>query len=78
MGHEDTVGSIEQGKVVDMIVLDKNLFEIPVTEIGKTNVLQTIFNGSVVYDAASDSTGEEAIEEQYDVDLDGGEWGFRP
>lgn len=51
MGHEESVGSIEQGKVADMIILDKNLFEIPVTEIGKTKVLQTIFNGSLIYDA---------------------------
>lgn len=70
MGHEDTVGSIEKGKVADLIVLDKNLFEIPVTQIGKTKVLQTIFNGSVIYDAATDPTGEEAIEKAYHVELD--------
>ena len=50
MGHDDTVGSIEEGKVADMIVLDRNLFEIPATEIGQAKVLQTIFNGKVVYD----------------------------
>ena len=70
MSHEDKVCSIEEGKLADMIVLDKNLFEIAATEIGKTNVLRTVFNGSVIYDAKSDPTGEEAIEELYGVQLD--------
>ena len=80
MGHEDTVGSIETGKVADMIVLDSNLFDIPATEIGKTKVLQTIFNGAVVYDSSTDPSSEEAIEEEYgaDLDLEGEEWGHKP
>jgi len=36
-----------------MIVLDRNPFEIPATEIGQTRVLQTIFNGSVVHDTST-------------------------
>ena len=80
MGHEDSVGSIEEGKFADMIVLDKNLFDIPTTEIGTTKVLQTIFNGSVVFDASSDPANERSLQEQYDVDLDleGEEWGAVP
>ena len=70
MGHDDRAGSIEEGKVADMIVLDRNPFEVPATEIGSTRVLQTVFNGEVVYDAATDPTGEDAIEAEYDVDLD--------
>ena len=42
---EKETGSIEVGKSADMIVLDKNLFEIPVTEISKAKVLLTIFKG---------------------------------
>jgi len=49
MMHEDVVGSIEEGKYADMIILDRNLFEIPVTDLDKTKVLTTIFNGQVVY-----------------------------
>lgn len=44
-------GSIEVGKLANMIVLDRNLFEIPTAEIGDTKVLSTIFEGRVVYQA---------------------------
>jgi len=46
---DDVTGSIEEGKWADMIVLNHNLFEIPETEIHKTEVQQTIFKGEVVY-----------------------------
>jgi predicted amidohydrolase YtcJ len=34
-----------------MIVLARNLFEIPAEEIGETEVRLTVFNGQVVYAA---------------------------
>ena len=46
---DDVTGSIQEGKWADMIVLNHNLFEIPETEIHKTEVQQTIFKGEVVY-----------------------------
>ena len=46
---ENETGSIEVGKKADMVVLDRNLFESPVTEIADTNVLMTLFEGKVVY-----------------------------
>jgi predicted amidohydrolase YtcJ len=46
---EKETGSIEVGKNADMIVLDKNLFDIPVNEISKAKVLLTIFGGKEVY-----------------------------
>lgn len=46
---EDVTGSIEPGKYADMIVLNHNLFEIPATDIHKTDVQKTIFKGEVVY-----------------------------
>lgn len=46
---EDRIGSITVGKDADMIILDQDLFSIPVTEIYKTNIVMTIFNGEVVY-----------------------------
>jgi len=42
-------GSIEAGKWADMIVLNHNLLEIPVTDIHKTEVQKTVFKGKVVY-----------------------------
>jgi len=47
---DDVTGSIEEGKFADMIVLNHNLFEIPVTDIHKTEVQKTLFKGEVVYE----------------------------
>ncbi|MGA3245459.1 MAG: amidohydrolase [Bacteroidota bacterium] len=46
---EGTTGSIEVGKMADLIILDKNLFNIPVTEISKSKVLLTLFEGKEVF-----------------------------
>jgi predicted amidohydrolase YtcJ len=48
MHQEDSVGSIEIGKRADLVVLDRNLFEIPVTEINQAQVLLTLLEGEVV------------------------------
>lgn len=45
---EKETGSIEAGKKADMVVLEHNLFEIPVTEIADTQVLMTIFEGQIL------------------------------
>ena len=47
---EDRIGSIEEGKYADFLVLDRNLLEIPVDEISETSVRRTVFSGRVVYD----------------------------
>ncbi|MED3761153.1 amidohydrolase [Peribacillus frigoritolerans] len=47
--QEDERGSIEAGKKADLIVLDKNLFQIPVTSIGEAKVLMTFFEGKEVF-----------------------------
>lgn len=46
---ENTTGSIEVGKVADLVVLDKNLFKIPVNEISAAKVILTIFAGKEVF-----------------------------
>lgn len=50
-------GSIEAGKQADLIVLEKNLFEIPTNEIAKTKVLLTFVDGVEVFRAADFSGG---------------------
>lgn len=51
-GHrEKTEGSLEAGKVADLILLDQNLFEIDPRKIGKTQVLLTMVGGKTVYRA---------------------------
>jgi predicted amidohydrolase YtcJ len=51
MMQEDVAGSIEVGKHADMVILDRNLFEIEPTEISAVKVLATIFAGQEVYRA---------------------------
>jgi predicted amidohydrolase YtcJ len=70
MNQDSSVGSVEVGKQADLVVLDKNLFEIPATEISSARVMLTIFDGEVVYDVGVDPTGEDAIEQATGVDLD--------
>lgn len=49
-GHrEKNEGSLEAGKLADLIVLSQDLFRIEPTEIGKTEVLLTMVGGKVVY-----------------------------
>jgi predicted amidohydrolase YtcJ len=51
---DDKTGSIEVGKYADLIVLDKNLFDIPVTEISEVKVLLTLLEGNPVYGTLED------------------------
>ncbi len=46
---ENVTGSIEVGKSADMVVLDRNLYEIPVETIHETEPLLTVFRGEEVY-----------------------------
>jgi predicted amidohydrolase YtcJ len=49
LDHETTTGSIEVGKYADLVVLDKNIFEIPVTSIRESKVVLTLLAGKEVY-----------------------------
>ena len=48
---EKEIGSIEPGKLADLIVLDRNLFDIDQEEIAELKVLMTFFEGKKVYTA---------------------------
>lgn len=48
---EEQTGSLETGKWADLIVLDRNLFQIPPAEIGSARVLETYYRGRLVYEA---------------------------
>ena len=50
MGLEDEQGSIEVGKRADLVVLDRNLFELAPAEINEARVMMTIFDGRTVYE----------------------------
>ncbi|HKW26496.1 MAG TPA: amidohydrolase [Terriglobales bacterium] len=52
-GHRDkTEGSLESGKVADLIIINQDLFKIPANQADKTQVLLTMVGGKVVYQAA--------------------------
>ncbi len=46
---EEETGSLEVGKRADIVVLDRNLFDIPTTEIANTKVLLTLVDGEIVF-----------------------------
>ncbi len=47
--QDDRTGSIEPGKLADLVVLDRNLFAIDPNEISDAKVLVTLFGGKPVY-----------------------------
>jgi predicted amidohydrolase YtcJ len=47
--REKTEGSIEVGKLADVIIISQDLFKIAPNQIGKTKVLMTMVGGKTVY-----------------------------
>lgn len=48
--REDELGTLEPGKLADIIVLDRNLFTTPVDQIRETKVKITMMDGKIVYE----------------------------
>ncbi|MBT8077964.1 MAG: amidohydrolase [Gammaproteobacteria bacterium] len=46
----DESGSLEVGKAADFIVLDRNIFDVPITDVGETQVELVVVNGTPVID----------------------------
>ena len=44
----DRLGSIELGKLADLIVIDRDIFDVPITTVHQTKVLMTIIGGEIV------------------------------
>ncbi len=45
----DSSGSLIAGKNADFIVLDRNIFEVPIEDVGETQILLTVVDGGHVY-----------------------------
>ena len=52
-GIDDVSGSIAVGKLADLIILNRNLFEIPIKKLSETEVLLTLFGGQPVHGSFS-------------------------
>ena len=52
IGMENLIGSIEVGKRADLIVIDRNVFDLAPEDIAQTRVLRTMMNGRVVHNDA--------------------------
>ena len=50
MGLDKEQGSIEVGKRADLVILDRNLFELEPAEINDAKVTMTLFDGRTVYE----------------------------
>lgn len=55
LGIDNLTGSLEVGKSADMIVLDRDIFAIPPTQIHAATVLATYIGGELVYRRADGS-----------------------
>lgn len=53
-GFDKITGSIATGKSADLVVLDRNIFDLPAHEISGTKVLLTLFEGKPVAGAWAD------------------------
>lgn len=49
VGREDELGTLEPGKLADIIVIDRNLFEVSPEEIRQSKVEMTVMDGKVVF-----------------------------
>jgi len=50
--EEDSRGSLEPGKLADLVILDQDLLQVPMQQLMKTRVLSTYSGGEQVYKAA--------------------------
>ncbi len=50
-GQQDRLGSITPGKLADLIVVDQDIFEVEPAALAETEVVMTIFDGQVVFEA---------------------------
>jgi len=46
---EDNIGSLEEGKLADFIIVNRDILTCPVDELRETEVLETYLSGRVVY-----------------------------
>jgi predicted amidohydrolase YtcJ len=58
LGTDKDEGSIEPGKRADLIVLDKDPFDIPIDKVHAVKVMATFINGELVYGSPAPQRGK--------------------
>ena len=53
--REHELGTLEAGKLADIVVLDRNLFAVPAEEIKHAKVMLTIMDGKIVHEALAEN-----------------------
>ena len=53
LNREDDLGSIEPGKLADLVVLDRNFFDVSDADARRTMPVLTIVGGKVVHDTGA-------------------------
>jgi len=56
---EEKIGSLEVGKYADLVVLDRNPFDVELMELSQIDVLMTMMNGRFTYRAGPGGPGQE-------------------
>jgi len=51
--QEKSIGSLEKGKLADMVVWDRDFYTVPTDEIKNAKALMTFVNGKVVYEKSN-------------------------
>ncbi len=52
-GEEELLGTIEPGKLADLVVLDKDYLTVPADEISEIKVLMTMIGAKVIFQSDS-------------------------
>lgn len=56
--QEASLGTLESGKLADLVILDRDLFAIPAEEIRDVKIVATMVGGKVVFGGQLERTGE--------------------
>ncbi|MGW3953939.1 amidohydrolase family protein [Streptomyces sp. NPDC004752] len=60
-GMAHRIGRIEPGMLADVIVVDQNPFEVPITQVHATKVKMTFVEGEPVYDLQARKSGQGSL-----------------